>query len=135
MGLQSPGTCLVSDLPLVQYLITALSVSSAVIQRYLQQILDAALSPNSSIQTSAVEILSYTIKQGLAHPLLVWSTVNDFITSYLFFHFTVFSCDSCSGDLSYQQPQLSRSFPPYDTASQAYFTAELWLHLCLQKKP
>lgn len=49
-------------------------VSSAVIQRYLQQVLDAALSPNPQIQASAVEILSYTIKQGLAHPLLV-STV------------------------------------------------------------
>lgn len=47
------------------------SVSSAVIQRYLQQVLDAALSANTQIQSSAVEILSYTIKQGLAHPLLV----------------------------------------------------------------
>ncbi|KAH8114301.1 hypothetical protein DFH11DRAFT_1508962 [Phellopilus nigrolimitatus] len=45
-------------------------VSSAIVQRYLAQILDAALSPLPQIQAPAVDILSYTIKQGLAHPLL-----------------------------------------------------------------
>ncbi|KAI6042629.1 sister chromatid cohesion C-terminus-domain-containing protein [Pisolithus marmoratus] len=44
-------------------------VSSAVVQRYLTHILDAALSPNPQIQTAAMEILSFTVKQGLAHPL------------------------------------------------------------------
>ncbi|KAG6336273.1 hypothetical protein ID866_2827 [Astraeus odoratus] len=44
-------------------------VSSAVVQRYLTHILDAALSPNSQIQAVAVDILSFTVKQGLAHPL------------------------------------------------------------------
>ncbi|KAI6114285.1 sister chromatid cohesion C-terminus-domain-containing protein [Pisolithus sp. B1] len=44
-------------------------VSSAVVQRYLTHILNAALSPNPQIQTAAIEILSFTVKQGLAHPL------------------------------------------------------------------
>ncbi|THG98726.1 hypothetical protein EW145_g7376 [Phellinidium pouzarii] len=50
-------------------------VSSAVVQRYLVQIIDAALSPLSQIQTPAVDILSYTIKQGLAHPLLSFPVI------------------------------------------------------------
>ncbi|KAG1898204.1 uncharacterized protein F5891DRAFT_490571 [Suillus fuscotomentosus] len=44
-------------------------VSSAVVQRYISSILDAALSQHSQIQNVAVDILSFTIKQGLAHPL------------------------------------------------------------------
>ncbi|KAL0960842.1 hypothetical protein HGRIS_005858 [Hohenbuehelia grisea] len=44
-------------------------VSSAVVQRYLSHILQAALSQNMQIQTVAIDILSFTIKQGLAHPL------------------------------------------------------------------
>ncbi|OAX39889.1 hypothetical protein K503DRAFT_738603 [Rhizopogon vinicolor AM-OR11-026] len=44
-------------------------VSSAVVQRYISPILDAALSQHSQIQNVAVDILSFTIKQGLAHPL------------------------------------------------------------------
>ncbi|KAG1743247.1 uncharacterized protein EDB91DRAFT_1126495 [Suillus paluster] len=43
--------------------------ASAVVQRYISSILDAALSQNSQIQNVAVDILSFTIKQGLAHPL------------------------------------------------------------------
>ncbi|KAG6853819.1 radiation sensitive protein rad9 [Blastosporella zonata] len=44
-------------------------VSSAIVQRYLGHILDAALSQNPQIQTTAIDVLSFTIKQGLAHPL------------------------------------------------------------------
>ncbi|KAH8818805.1 sister chromatid cohesion C-terminus-domain-containing protein [Flagelloscypha sp. PMI_526] len=44
-------------------------VSSAVVQRYLQHILDAALAVQPNIQAAALEILTFTIKQGLAHPL------------------------------------------------------------------
>ncbi|KAF5337499.1 hypothetical protein D9758_013605 [Tetrapyrgos nigripes] len=44
-------------------------VSSAVVQRYLTHILDAALSQNPHIQASAIDIMSFTVKQGLAHPL------------------------------------------------------------------
>jgi len=47
------------------------SVSSAVVQRYLTHILDSALSRNPQVQAVAVEILSFTVKQGLAHPLQV----------------------------------------------------------------
>lgn len=47
------------------------SVSSAVVQRYLNPILEGALSQNPQIQASAIDILSFTIKQGLAHPLQV----------------------------------------------------------------
>ncbi|KAG8923468.1 Sister chromatid cohesion protein 2 [Tulasnella sp. 408] len=44
-------------------------VSSAVVQRYLPQILEAALSSQMRIQAVAVDILGFTVKQGLAHPL------------------------------------------------------------------
>ncbi|KAI0088475.1 hypothetical protein BDY19DRAFT_165528 [Irpex rosettiformis] len=44
-------------------------VSSAIVQRYLQPILAAALSQNGQMQAPAVDILAFTIKQGLAHPL------------------------------------------------------------------
>ncbi|KAF9220470.1 hypothetical protein BS17DRAFT_739205 [Gyrodon lividus] len=44
-------------------------VSSAVVQRYISPILEAALSQNTQIQAVAVDILSFTVKQGLAHPL------------------------------------------------------------------
>ena len=40
-------------------------------QRYLQPILAAALSQNGQMQAPAVDILAFTIKQGLAHPLQV----------------------------------------------------------------
>lgn len=38
-------------------------------QRYLDQILEAALSQTYQIQSAAVDILTFTVKQGLAHPL------------------------------------------------------------------
>ncbi|EGN98100.1 hypothetical protein SERLA73DRAFT_109431 [Serpula lacrymans var. lacrymans S7.3] len=44
-------------------------VSSAIVQRYIASILDAALSQNAAIQAVAIDILSFTVKQGLAHPL------------------------------------------------------------------
>ncbi|KAF7296629.1 Sister chromatid cohesion protein [Mycena chlorophos] len=44
-------------------------VSSAVVQRYMAHILDAALSRHPSIQAAATDVLTFTIKQGLAHPL------------------------------------------------------------------
>ncbi|KIK80090.1 hypothetical protein PAXRUDRAFT_833727 [Paxillus rubicundulus Ve08.2h10] len=44
-------------------------VSSAVVQRYISPILEAALSQNTQTQAVAVDILSFTVKQGLAHPL------------------------------------------------------------------
>jgi hypothetical protein len=46
-------------------------VSSAVVQRYLPQILDASLGGNTTVQNAAVDILGFTIRQGLAHPLQV----------------------------------------------------------------
>jgi len=44
-------------------------VSSAIVQRYLDHVLEAALTPDSPNQSAAVDVLSFTIKQGLAHPL------------------------------------------------------------------
>ncbi|KII90510.1 hypothetical protein PLICRDRAFT_697054 [Plicaturopsis crispa FD-325 SS-3] len=44
-------------------------VSSAVVQRYLEPVLQAALSQHPGIQAAAIDVLSFTIKQGLAHPL------------------------------------------------------------------
>jgi Sister chromatid cohesion C-terminus len=47
------------------------SVSSAIVQRYLPQILEAAMTRNVQMQAAAVDILGFTVKQGLAHPLQV----------------------------------------------------------------
>ncbi|KAJ3848406.1 hypothetical protein EV368DRAFT_49356 [Lentinula lateritia] len=44
-------------------------VSSAIVQRYLDPVLGAAFSQNPHIQASAIDILTFTVKQGLAHPL------------------------------------------------------------------
>ncbi|KAJ3516976.1 hypothetical protein NLJ89_g794 [Agrocybe chaxingu] len=44
-------------------------VSSAIVQRYLDHVLEAALSQNPQMQAVAIDVLSFTIKQGLAHPL------------------------------------------------------------------
>jgi cohesin loading factor subunit SCC2 len=45
------------------------SVASAIVQRYLNEVLDAALAQNPQTQNIAIDILSFTVKQGLAHPL------------------------------------------------------------------
>ncbi|KAG9123567.1 Sister chromatid cohesion protein 2 [Ceratobasidium sp. 392] len=57
-------------------------VSSAIIQRYLTQILSSALSPNRLIQTPAVDILSFTVRQGLAHPLQCFPIIVALETSH-----------------------------------------------------
>ncbi|KAF7357525.1 Sister chromatid cohesion protein [Mycena sanguinolenta] len=44
-------------------------VSSAVIQRYIEHILEAALSTDPQIYPAGVDVVSFTVKQGLAHPL------------------------------------------------------------------
>jgi hypothetical protein len=45
------------------------SVGSTIVQRYLHQILEAAL--HVQTQYVAMDILSFTVKQGLAHPIQV----------------------------------------------------------------
>lgn len=67
------------------------SVSSAIVQRYLSPILEAALSQHVTIQAVAIDVLSFTIKQGLAHPLQVRSLPNEKV--YLLTLFIVFPCD------------------------------------------
>ncbi|KAJ1303221.1 hypothetical protein OPQ81_011419 [Rhizoctonia solani] len=57
-------------------------VGSAIIQRYLTQILSSALSPNRHIQAPAVDILSFTIRQGLAHPLQCFPVIVALETSH-----------------------------------------------------
>ena len=44
-------------------------MTSAIVQRYLDHVLEAALSQKASIQTVAIDVLTFTVKQGLAHPL------------------------------------------------------------------
>jgi cohesin loading factor subunit SCC2 len=46
-------------------------VASAVVQRYLSGILEAALSPHEGVQRIAMDIVSFTVRQGLAHPIQV----------------------------------------------------------------
>ncbi|CAE6465375.1 unnamed protein product [Rhizoctonia solani] len=57
-------------------------VSSAIIQRYLNQILSSALSPNRHIQAPAADILSFTVRQGLAHPLQCFPIIVALETSH-----------------------------------------------------
>lgn len=47
------------------------SVSSAIVQRYLPHVLAAALSVKAQARNAALEVISFTIKQGLAHPIQV----------------------------------------------------------------
>ncbi|KAF8755190.1 Sister chromatid cohesion C-terminus [Rhizoctonia solani] len=57
-------------------------VSSAIIQRYLTQVLSSALSPNRHIQAPAADILSFTVRQGLAHPLQCFPIIVALETSH-----------------------------------------------------
>ncbi|KZW01563.1 hypothetical protein EXIGLDRAFT_738517 [Exidia glandulosa HHB12029] len=50
-------------------------VAAAIVQRYLPQILDAAVTKNVQVQNSAMDILTFTVKQGLAHPLQCLPTI------------------------------------------------------------
>ena len=43
-----------------------------IVQRYIEQILAAILSQNAAIQASAMDILSFTVRQGLSHPMQAW---------------------------------------------------------------
>ena len=90
-------------------------VSSAVVQRYLHFILKAALSTNSQMQAAAVDILSFTIKQGLAHPLQVRS------------------CDCCRSLLT-----TAQCFPVVvaleTSANPSFSTRASGLHLILHSK-
>jgi hypothetical protein len=45
------------------------SVGSTIVQRYLMQILDAGQHPLT--ERIAVEIITFTVRQGLAHPIEV----------------------------------------------------------------
>lgn len=47
------------------------SVNSAIVQRYLDKILESSLSVFADIQKVAMDILALTIDQGLAHPMQV----------------------------------------------------------------
>jgi hypothetical protein len=57
-------------------------VGSAIIQRYIEKILHAALSRYDDIQKVAIDILSLTIHQGLAHPIQVSSIVRKPLGTY-----------------------------------------------------
>ena len=69
MVLPTPGNADSFSQDRISHLVS--SVSSAIVQRYLNHVLDAALSQNIHIQAVAIDVLSFTIKQGLAHPLQV----------------------------------------------------------------
>lgn len=69
MGLLTRGNYLsLSRANLVHYLC---SVSLAIVQRYIKPILAAVLSQTQAIQASAMDILSFTVRQGLSHPMQV----------------------------------------------------------------
>lgn len=74
------------------------SVSSAIVQRYLNHVLDAALSQNIHIQAVAIDVLSFTIKQGLAHPLQVRQDDDLLYRATLISIHSVFSCHHRSRD-------------------------------------
>jgi len=74
-GFADSGWVLVYFLESAMLIHECCSVSSAIVQRYLDHVLDAALSSNAQMQAVAIDVLSFTIKQGLAHPLQVDSVV------------------------------------------------------------
>jgi cohesin loading factor subunit SCC2 len=47
----------------------SISVSSAVVQRYFTQILDCCVTNHAAVQSSAIDILGFVVRQGLAHPI------------------------------------------------------------------
>jgi hypothetical protein len=47
------------------------SVSSSLMQRYLDRILECTFDPTQSLKIIALDVLGNIIQQGLAHPVLV----------------------------------------------------------------
>ncbi|KAH8915687.1 ARM repeat-containing protein [Atractiella rhizophila] len=50
-------------------------VGSAIVQRYTQRIFRSALSHEGGIQRAAMDVLSFTVKQGLCHPISCMPTI------------------------------------------------------------
>lgn len=97
MASQSPGMCTTMiDWRCLTAFSAILSVSSAIVQRYLPHILEAALGVQPRIQSAAVDIMSFTIKQGLAHPLQVrGSGIRPQDSSHPLHHYLVPACHCC----------------------------------------
>lgn len=104
------------------------SVSSAVVQRYLPQILDCALSSHAQIQNSAVDILSHTIKQGLAHPIMVSANPVAYHAMNIQCLFVVIPDNCSSGDFSSQCPKYTRRRSPHGSTPQTCFIIDVGLH-------
>ncbi|KAF8333610.1 uncharacterized protein EI90DRAFT_2994571 [Cantharellus anzutake] len=51
------------------------SVSSAVVQRYLTHVLEAAMTIHAALQNIAIDILGFVVRQGLAHPIQCIPTI------------------------------------------------------------
>jgi Sister chromatid cohesion C-terminus len=47
------------------------SVSSSLMQRYLERILQTALDPNVQLRNLSFKVITRIIQQGLAHPVIV----------------------------------------------------------------
>jgi hypothetical protein len=93
--LRSLGTLHITTGPWTREFNLLYRVSSAVVQRYLPQILEAALIRNPALQNAAVDILGFTIKQGLAHPLQAsWPLYY----GWYLHKSTVSTCHYCPGD-------------------------------------
>lgn len=58
------------------------SVSSSLMQRYLDRILECTFDPTQSLKIIALDVLGNIIQQGLAHPVLVCEFV------FIIVHFT-----------------------------------------------
>jgi hypothetical protein len=64
------------------------SVGMAIVQRYLASVLSAALSLNQAVQWSAVDILSFTVRQGLTNPMEVDDHTYTALTKTLIVNFS-----------------------------------------------
>jgi hypothetical protein len=47
------------------------SVSSSLMQRYLERILQTALEPNDQLRNLSFKVITRIVQQGLAHPVIV----------------------------------------------------------------
>lgn len=104
---------------------TPFSVSSAIVQRYLTQIMDSVLATDPHLQGPAIDILTFTVKQGLAHPLTVLFNITCFVWRMLMWlHSTALPCHHRLGNISVGGHRSSGSSAAYHHASQTCFYAQ-----------
>ncbi|KAF8315647.1 hypothetical protein DL93DRAFT_2078873 [Clavulina sp. PMI_390] len=127
-------------------------VSSAVVQMYFHQIIDACVTDNAAVQSSAIDILGYIVKQGLAHPLqclpaiiaLETSSTSAISIKALNFHAVLYNkhpavvstqqLDITKKAFEYQQ-RLDHNICGYRTSPTYSAVLDGWYALVREKRP